>query len=493
MRNSRLAGSLLLLSSLHLPALVAQSQTDARPPEPSDLVSRIDAWLDAHHAIDQLSGAVLVADGGEVVYRGARGMADSDWGVPNTPTTKFRLASITKQFTAMLVLLLVEEGALTLDEALTTWLPDYPAESGQKVTVRHLLNHTSGIPSYTDQPGFLQEEGKVELPVTEFVARYCSDPLDFEPGSQWHYNNSGYFLLGALVEQVTGKTFRDALRERVLDPLGMDDTDVDDEYAVVPGRATGYDDLLGGRRVALWLDMSVPYAAGGLYSTVDDLWKWDRALRSGSLLGDELTREMFTPGLENYGFGWRIEIPEGGEWASEDTVVQHTGGMPGASTLIWRQPGRDRCVIVLGNSSGTAHHAILMGLLALLEGREPPPARPRGDFEIARRVLAEGIEAGLADLAKWPQQVREEYIERDVNSIAYGLLEQRRFDEAIRLFEFLTVAYPKSANTWDSLGEGHLRAGNIENAIAGYEKALELDPSSTTIPPILEGLRRRSR
>ncbi len=479
----------VLLSLAATPVILAQDR--AATPAADDLVARIDGLLDAHHAIDQLSGAVLVADGGEVIYRGARGMANSDWGVPNTPATKFRLASITKQFTAMLVLLLVEEGSLNLDDPLTTWLPEYPAESGAKVTIRHLLNHTSGIPSYTDRPGFLHEQGKVELPVLEFVAKYCSDPLEFEPGSQWRYNNSGYFLLGALVEQVTGKTFRDALRERVLDPLGMADTDLDDEYAVVPGRATGYDDLLGGRRVAMWLDMAVPYSAGGLYSTVDDLWQWDRALRAGRLLGEELTTEMFTPGLQDYGFGWSIEIPEGSDLQGADTVIQHTGGMPGVSTLIWRQPGRDRCVIVLGNSSGTAHHAIQQGLVALLEGREPPPVRPRGDFEIARRVLADGIEAGLQDLAKWPQQVREEYIERDMNSIGYGLLEQRRFDEAIRVFEFLTVAYPKSANTWDSLGEGHLRAGHVAAAITGYEKALELDPTSATIPPILEELRRR--
>lgn len=473
-------------------AVVAGRATSQSGP---DLREKLGNYLQAHHEIGQLSGAVLVADGGEIVYQGAFGLANADWRVANTVDTRFRLASITKQFTAMLVLLLVEDGKLALDAPITKYLPDYPAASGDRVTLRHLLNHTSGIPSYTDRPGFLRNEGKSELPVAEFVAKYCSDPLEFEPGTKFHYNNSAYFLLGAIVETVTGTTYRDALRAHVLTPLGMNDTDLDDEYAVVERRAMGYDEVLGGHRVALWMDMSVPYAAGGMYSTVGDLWRWDQALRGKRLLGGKLEREMFTPGLEDYGFGWwiRSRSGNGAEAAAgpPNPVVEHSGGMPGVSTLIWRRPALGRCVIVLGNTGGTAHGPIQRGVVEILDGGTPKQPRPRGDFEIARCVLTEGIEPALAQLAKWPEVMREKYIERDVNRIGYGLLEQRRFDEAIKLFEFLTAAYPDSANTWDSLGEGHMRAGNRDLAIKNYEKALALDPDSATVPGILERLRDR--
>lgn len=482
---SKLQLSIALLSLTALPfvqdpvEVTSPATSEAAPAvaiDPALLAERIDALLAEHHALDQFSGTALVAEHGEVVYRGAFGEADSDWGIPNSSDTKFRLASVTKQFTAMLTLLLVEEGKLELEAPVTRYLPDYPAESGDKVTIRHLLNHTSGIPSYTNRPGFMRDEAKTRYTVADFVVEFCSDPLEFEPGSAFNYNNSGYFLLGAIAEAVTGKTYAINLHERIFEPLGMQDSGHDDQYEVIPGRATGYDDVLGGRRVAMWLDMTTPYAAGSLYSTVGDLWKWDRALDAKQLLDGELEELMFTPGLDDYGFGWGIDLggPHG-------PVISHSGGMPGVQTTIVRTPERGRCIIILCNSSMSAVGAATNGITEILEGIEDPwkPTR-RGDYAVAAAVLEGGIEAGLELLAVLPQVVQDEYIERDVNMLGYTLIEQRRFDEAIQLFEFLTTAYPESANTWDSLGEGHLSAGHHELAIESYRQALELDPDSET-------------
>ncbi|MDF1799847.1 MAG: serine hydrolase [Planctomycetota bacterium] len=494
--------SLALLSLVALPFV--QDPTEVPPPaateaataasiDPAVLAERIDALLAEHHALDQFSGTALVAEGGEVIYRGAFGEANSDWGIPNAVDTKFRLASVTKQFTAMLTLLLVEEGKLELEAPITRYLPDYPAASGDKVTIRQLLNHTSGIPSYTNLPGFMRVEAKGRYTVDEFVVEFCSGELEFEPGSAFNYNNSGYFLLGAISEAVTGRTYRDNLRTRIFDPLGMADTGFDDQYEVLPKRATGYDDLLGGRRVALWLDMSTPYAAGSLYSTVGDLWRWDRALCEQRLLDGELEAAMFTPGLGDYGFGWGIELEEPGEGVAaagpqRGPVISHSGGMPGVSTEIWRMPDLGRTVILLCNSSSSAVAAARIGINRILDDGEPWTPTRRGDYAVAFKVLDEGPEAALELLASLPQIVQDEYIERDVNGLGYGLLDQRRFDEAIQVFEFLTTAYPESANTWDSLGEGHLRAGHRELAIECYRKALELDPASETARDALDKL-----
>ena len=459
--------------------------------DPTNIAEQIDALLNAHQKIDQMSGTVLVADKGEVVYRGAVGMANSDWSIPNDLNTKFRLASVTKQFTSMLVMLLVRDGKIDLGAPLTKYLPNYPAESGDRVTIHQLLNHTSGIPSYTDRPEFMHMESKGHYTVEAFLVEFCSDPLEFDPGTQFSYNNSGYFILGAIVEAVTQTTYQNALRERILEPLEMHDTGYDDQYAVTAHRATGYTEILGGRRVATWMDMTTPYAAGALYSTVDDLWKWDQALRAKRLLDGELEQLMFTPGLENYGFGWDIVDSEDDENGSpRGPVISHSGGMPGVSTLIWRMPSIGRCVIILSNSGNANPGAIKNGITEILDGREPKIPLPRGDYVVARRVLDEGIEAGLVELARWPQVIRDEYIERDVNAIAYNLLEQERYAEAIQLFEFLVATYPTSANAWDSLGEGHLLAGHRELAIMNYKKSLELDPESATIPGILKRLGR---
>jgi CubicO group peptidase (beta-lactamase class C family) len=531
MRFSTWPTGLLALASIafltYAPCAFSQTAPAAEaqaPPAKASLEAQVqqdlDAFLAQHHALDQLSGAVLVADRGKVVYQGAFGMANSDWEIPNTPATKFRLASITKQFTAMLVLQLVRDGQLELDAPITRYLPDYPAESGDKVSVHQLLNHTSGIPSYTERPGFMQKDAKERMSVAEFVKKYCSEPLEFEPGSQFSYNNSGYFLLGAIIEAVTSQTYAGALQEYIFDPLDMHNSGVDDQYRVIPGRAAGYDDILGSRRGATWMEMTTPFAAGAIYSTVGDMWKWDQALRDKRLLDGELERLMYTPGMGDYAFGWEVSnLPaeSGGSvfdgadasngsdgqasGAAQDSksdaqsdaaptrlVLYHSGGMPGVSTLIWRVPSEDRVIIILGNTMQTSTYSIRRGITEILAGRDPGPVRARGDFEIARTVLEHGDERALVDLAKWPETTRNDYIRPDVIGIGHQLIDRERHAEALQLFTFLTLAFPDDPIVWDSLAYGYRQSGDIEAAITNYKKVLELDPTADSIRDLIQEL-----
>jgi CubicO group peptidase (beta-lactamase class C family) len=239
---------------------------------------KIEALLGQYHEYGQFNGAALVAENGKVIFKKGFGMANMEWDIPNMPDTKFRIGSITKQFTAMLVMQLVEQGKLKLDGKMSDYLPDYPKSTGDKVTIHHLLTHSSGIPSYTGFPNFFRDLSRDPYTPEAFVKTFADSALQFEPGSKFLYNNSGYFLLGAIVEKASGKSFEQALAENILTPLNMKNTGYDHHETVLKKRAAGYEKRLGDYTNAAYLDMSLPYAAGSMYSTVEDLFLWDQAL-----------------------------------------------------------------------------------------------------------------------------------------------------------------------------------------------------------------------
>src|SRR5271166_2541801 len=185
-------------------------------------------------------------------------------------------------------------------------LPYYHKDIGSRVTITQLLDHTSGIPSYTDDPKFFPDESRNYYAVDNFVGRFCSGDLQFEPGSKFHYDNSGYFILGAILEHVTGKKYEVLLQEKILTPVDMHDTGYDHWSTIILKRASGYSQTFDGIVNAPYLDMALPYAAGSLFSTVEDLYKWDQALYTDELLPADLKQKLFTPNLEDYGFGWVI-------------------------------------------------------------------------------------------------------------------------------------------------------------------------------------------
>ena len=265
------------LTTAWLLALVCLT-ANIQPALAQDKDAQIDALLAQYHDYGLFNGAALVAENGAVIFKKGYGDANMEWDLPNKPDTKFRLGSITKQFTAVLILQLMQEGKLSLDDPLNKHLPDYPTDVGGQVTIHHLLTHTSGIPSYTGLPDFFAEQSRDPYTPDELVEVFADLPLEFEPGSEWRYNNSGYFLLGAIIEKIEGTTYEESLQQRIFDPLGMHDSGYDHHDTILPNRAAGYERQGAGYRNAAYLDMSLPYAAGSLYSTVEDLALWDRAL-----------------------------------------------------------------------------------------------------------------------------------------------------------------------------------------------------------------------
>ena len=263
--------------------------------------ARMDQIVQSYVANHQFMGTVLVARGSQVLFSKGYGSANLEWDIPNTPNTKFRLGSVTKQFTAASILLLEERGKLSVSDPVKKYLPDAPA-AWDKITIFHLLTHTSGIPNFTSFPDYAKLEPFATTP-EQLVARFRDKPLDFEPGEKWNYSNSGYVLLSYLIEKITGDSYEKFVRENIFTPLGMKDSGYDSNSAVIPHRASGYVFGKNGFENAGFVHMSIPQGAGALYSTTEDLLKWEQGLFGGKVLKAASLEKMTTPFKNNYAFG----------------------------------------------------------------------------------------------------------------------------------------------------------------------------------------------
>ncbi len=288
-------------------------------------------------------------------------MANFEIGVSNTPKTKLRLGSITKQFTSMLVMQLQERGLLSVDDPLTKYIPDYPG--GEKITIHHLLTHTSGVPSFTGFPDYSKVMLQ-PLELEEIIALFKNKSLEFEPGTKYKYSNSGYILLGYILEKVSDKPYDILLKENIFDPLRMENSGYDWNRNIVENRASGYSIDEGDLLNATYIDMHIPHAAGALYSTAEDLYTWDRALHTDKLLSRESLDKMFTPFLNNYAYGWNVSELFGHK------LISHGGGINGFVTHIACFPQDDACIVILCNLTASRTGQIYRDLAAILFGEQ---------------------------------------------------------------------------------------------------------------------------
>jgi CubicO group peptidase (beta-lactamase class C family) len=462
-----------------------------------DSTARIGALLARYHELGQFNGSALVAQHGEVLLEKGYGMADFEMGVPTSPATKQWIASVTKVFTATAVVRLADQGKLSLDDHLSTLLPWYRKDTGSKVTVRHLLNHTSGIPDYMHLPGigpegFSKDVGNDPIDLEAFALKWCSADLAWEPGTKWGYSNSGYFLLGVVIEQVTGKTFEEALRELVLDPAGMSQTAdlARRPRSVVENLTPGYEKA-GGRIVTRrpW-NLSTAFGAGAMVATVGDLYRFDRALDRKGFLSREAQAAMFTEGLGHYGCGWEVRTLPIGPGKAERTVAGHEGFIFWSLARIDRIP-QDGIFVALVNNTGDAPlTSMFTGITDLLYGREPSWPKPSAAEAVTGLAFETGAGAALARYRELKAASSGDYLfeERGLNVLGYGLLQAGRATEAVEVFRFMAESYPESGNAWDSLGEGLAAAGRREEAVRAYARSLQLQPSNRNAVERLDAL-----
>lgn len=313
------------------------------------------------------SGSVLVARDGEVLLKKGYNFSNWELKVPNSPQTKFRISSITKPFTATLIMMLNERGLIDFDARMCSILPDCPSH-WRDITIQNLLNHTSGVPEYTTLQG-ADQVSRDPHSVASLIDVFEDQPLNFSPGERFRYSNSNYILLGSIIEQISNARYGEILRQILLDPLEMENSGMDYHEEILTDRASGYQ-ILGTWLVnAPYLDMGNAYATAGMYSTVEDLYRWDQALNSGQLLSKESLEKMFTPSFGadgsggEYGLGWQL-----GEFQGH-RKVGHTGGINGFRTNISRYIDDQTTIILLSNIETEDVEALVTGLEEIIFGQ----------------------------------------------------------------------------------------------------------------------------
>jgi D-alanyl-D-alanine carboxypeptidase len=331
-------------------SLLAGAALAGTPATPAAIAAYADKLLDEQKiASDGPGFTVLVARGDQLLYKGARGLASVELGVPMQPDHLLRIGSVTKQFAAAALLKQIDEGKAKLDDPLSRYLPDYP--NGSKITLLQLLNHTSGVKSYTGIPGYMANPIRRDLSTAELIKEFKDQPVDFQPGEKWAYNNSGYVLLGAVVEAISGKSWHQSIDEMLLKPAQITSVHFEAVDKLFKGMARGYS-VNGQREVvpAGLLSMTQPHAAGALIANAEGLWRWNQALHGGKLISKASYERMVTPEgpakAHHYGFGI------GTGKLRDHTMLSHGGGIHGFVSTLNYLPASQTTVVILRNSTG---------------------------------------------------------------------------------------------------------------------------------------------
>jgi len=451
---------------------------------------KIDAYLKHCFENKLFNGSVLVAKNGAVVYDRFYGIANFKPVDPLQINSQFRLASLSKPFTAMAIMILKERGKLQYEDDISKYLPELPYHG---ITIHHLLTHTSGIIEYEDlftpywdpeHKNFEDKKYASNDDVIEMILKHKPEPL-FKPGEKWQYSNTGYVLLASIVSRVAGESFEVFLMNNIFKPLDMSHTLV---YSAI--RDEQMESRVYGYRLALngsdFISNDFHYMSGiagdgAMYSTTGDLYKWDRALYTEKLISGKSLEEAFTPvvlndsSTHNYGFGWGINSSQSGK-----KVVSHGGGWIAAKTWLWREIEDDNTIIILTNNTSRYIYDIRQGINLILHDK--PYSLPKIGIAdvIGKSIVTEGIEAAISQYHQLKKSKSDHfnYNKWELNTLGYQLIRLDKLAEAIEIFKLNVSSYPEYSNAYSGLGEAYLLSGNTESAIENFNKSLELYPDN---------------
>lgn len=456
--------------------------------------SQLDQLMQRYHDLEQFNGVALVIDGGSTVLRGGYGLANFDWQVRNTPETRFAIGSVTKSFTALVIMQLVEQGKLDLDATISDYLPAYRLDTGSEITLRQLLTHTDGIPNYTKDTYFWQSnENGVPYTTSEFIARFCSGDAEFVPGSQYRYGNAGYSILGAIIEKVTGKRYSETVAQQVLQPLHMQSTGQLRYDTVLDKRATGYEIAIDGYRLAAPVQKPL-FAAGSMYATVDDLVLYDRALHYDSLISVASKKVLFETrhGAVDgtFAYGWTIGQSTLGGAIESRRYVSTNGQINGFNAIMVRIPADEHLIILLNNIGETDLSSMVENIIRVLYDLKPNDVQPRIRDVFFRKLQRDSLAAAISFYREQREEHPRDYIffPWPLRILAGQLMSDGRYDDAIAILELNLESNPNDAKSFEALGDAYLRADDVVNAIENFRKALSQDGSNVYATNMLQRL-----
>ena len=445
-----------------------------------DFSEKVDVVIDQFMKLDQFSGTVLVAKDGNIIYSKAFGEANKDFHVKNTLDTKFNIGSIGKTFTAIAILQLAEQNKLKLNDPASKYLKDFPF--GDKITIHHLLTHTAGTFNYFTHPDFFNKMNHIRSVSDALPLIYDQKLLFDTPGEKHAYSNSGIVILGAIVEKISGEDYPDYIKKNILIPAGMKDTGINYLDQIIENRAVGYNKSATGKFTRNIYMVPPANADGGIETTAKDMLKLDQALYGNTLLNEESKKKMFTPFLNDYGYCTRVENK------FNNLVVGHGGGAPGVSAEFRRYLNDKLVIIVFSNySSGSINVFKIIENIYFGQDYEKP--KPTFSEFLYNELINKGSENTISNIDQLMKsggyKLRSD---RELNMLGYELLNDKKIDESIAVFEITVKLFPDRANPYDSLGDAFLQNGDAENAIKNFRLALEKDPNFESSKKKLEEL-----
>lgn len=438
---------------------------------------RMDAIMRSYHAYNMFDGAVLVAENGKVIYKKGFGMANREWNIPNSTDTKFMIGSISKPLTAMLTLVQVRKGAINLDGKVADYLPEFKGKPGGIVTIRQLLNHTSGLPNYDIIKDFFPRISRQYFDRSDYIKLYMDSALAFTPGTKYNYSSWGYFTLGYILERVSGKSYSQLMKEEVFDKLDMKSSGSYYHTQVVSKRATGYDYSVEGYNSSDFRDQSNTMGTGDVYSTVEDLFKFHLGISNNTLIDKKLTDIMLTPGIKpaDYGLGW---FNKNFKYTDTDSVAVnfHLGMTDGFIAFLVRIPSTNSLVVILCNSSPTDFFGITRNLVSLLYNKPVKIKKPL--HKTVESVIAgKGATAAVQAYSKLKSDTANYYIDWvSMNFIAEQLLQLKRFEDARIIGEHNATEFPDKDMVMVTMANIYLKLNRKPDAITYYKKALAIFP-----------------
>jgi CubicO group peptidase (beta-lactamase class C family) len=459
---------LLIIGFLYGQALFAQSKMD-----------RLSEIMKTYHRYDMFDGAVLVAEKGEIIYKEAFGLANREWNVSNTTDTKFMIGSISKPITATLVLIQVQKGLLSLDKTVEDYLPEFKNKPAAKVTIKQLLSHTSGMPNYDAIKDFFPRISRQNFTREEYIKIYSDLALAFVPGTRYMYSSWGYFTLGHIVEKVTGKSYEQAMKDDIFSKLKMQNSGSYFHTQIIPKRATGYDYGIGSLNSADFRDQSNAMGTGDIYTTVEDIFKFHIALTNNTLLNQNLTNEMFTPGMRpvRYGYGW---FNQNFRYTPTDSVTAnyHLGSTEGFISFLIRIPSTNSMVVILCNSAPTDFFGITKNLLKILHN-QPVELKEPAHKKMETLIAKYGAEKAVVEYKKIKNDTVNYYVDWiQMYYLAEKLLSLKRLEDARIIAENNVDEFPSRDLITLGTANIYLASNRKEDAVKFYKKTLQLNPQN---------------